>query len=39
LELISGRKNVQSLTVGALAGDETLEVVAVSQIWKISQKK
>jgi hypothetical protein len=39
LELIFRRKNVQALTVGALSGDEALEVIAVSWIWNSNEIK
>ena len=39
LKLILGCQNIQMLTIGALPGDETLEIVAVSRIWKADKKK
>jgi hypothetical protein len=39
LELIFRRQNVQALTVGALSGDEALEVIAVSWIWNSNEMK
>jgi hypothetical protein len=39
LELICRRQNVQALTVGALSGDEALEVIAVSWIWNSNEMK
>jgi hypothetical protein len=39
LELIFGRNNVNILAVGAFSRNKTLEVTAVSWIWKLSEKK
>jgi hypothetical protein len=39
LELIFRRKNVQALTVGALSGDEALEVIAVSWMYNSNEMK
>jgi len=39
LELIFRRQNVQALTVGALSGDEALEVIAVSWIRNSNKMK
>ena len=39
LEFIFGRENVNILTEGALTGNKTLEVLAVSGIWKADEKK
>jgi hypothetical protein len=38
LEFIFGRNNVNILTVGAFSKHKTLEVTAVSWIWKLSEK-
>jgi hypothetical protein len=39
LELIFGSNYVNILTVGAFSRNKTLEVTAVSWIWKLSEKK
>ena len=39
LEFILRWKNIQMLTVGALSRNKTLEVFAVSWIWKAGEKK
>jgi hypothetical protein len=39
LEFISGKKNVQALTIVAFSKDETLEVIGVSWIWKDNEKQ
>ena len=39
LKLVVGGDDVDDVAVGALAGDETLQVRAVSQIWKCDKKK